>query len=102
MRPWHRTKLFDLFWHTLQVRISFLEGAYICNAYLYGDLDIPMYMTQPTDSSGIEKAPGLLCLLKKATYGLKQAGEIWGSLLYLTLIALGFVVSSFDKRVYFL
>lgn len=59
-------------------------------------------MNQLTDSTGVETIPGFICLLKKAIYGLKQAGEIWGSVLFHTLVSLEFKVSSFDKRVQFL
>lgn len=36
-----------------------MEGADISNAYLYGKLDIPIFMMQPTDSSGNQERPGI-------------------------------------------
>ena len=36
-----------------------LEGADISNAYLYGNLDIPIIMEQPTDSSQFEAKPSM-------------------------------------------
>lgn len=36
------------------------EGADICNAFLYGDLEVPVFMEQPTDSSGKEEQPGMV------------------------------------------
>lgn len=79
-----------------------LEGADISNAYLYGNLDVPIYMTQHTNASSIQSQKDFVCLLKTSMYGLKQAGEIWGSLLYRVYISFGFTVSSLDVRVFFL
>jgi len=56
-----------------------LEGADVSNAYLYGDIDIPIIMEQPTNSTQVPAAPGHVCKLMKSIYGTKQAGEIWGS-----------------------
>ena len=46
----------------------FLEGAGVRNAYLYGDLDIPIIMEQPTDSSQIQAKPDYACMLHKSLY----------------------------------
>jgi hypothetical protein len=50
----------------------------IKTAYLYGDIDAEIYMTQP---KGFEqKGPNgeyLVCKLLKSLYGLRQAGYIW-------------------------
>lgn len=53
-----------------------MEGAYITNAYLYGNVDVPNIIFQPTDSSGVESHPVMVCILLKSLYGLWQAGEI--------------------------
>ncbi len=66
----------------------------------YGKLDIPVYMHQPTDSSQCEARPGMVCRLEKSIYGLKQAGNIWGSVMHSTLIQWGFRTSNFDPRLY--
>src|SRR5689334_19507905 len=47
-------------------------------AFLYGELDEELYLEQPhgfeqTDRDGNK----LVCRLKKAIYGLKQAGRVW-------------------------
>lgn len=81
---------------------SIIAGAYISNAYLYGNLDIPIHMQQPTDSSTQQDFPGMICKLRKSIYGLKQAGEIWGSLLAITLTSWGSKTSNIDERVYML
>lgn len=31
-----------------------VEGGDVSNAYLYGDIDVPIFMEQPTDSTGIQ------------------------------------------------
>ena len=43
-------------------------------AYLNGKLTQPIYMEQPT---GFDDGSGLVCLLIKSIYSLKQAGHIW-------------------------
>ena len=83
-------------------RKTFIEGADIDNAYLYGKLDIPIIMDQPTDSSQQLAKPGYVCELIRSLYGTRQAGEIWGSHLDKTLKQWGFKVSNIDNRVYFL
>ncbi len=42
-------------------------------AYLNGTLTQPIYMEQPV---GFEDGSGLVCLLIKSIYGLKQAGQV--------------------------
>ncbi len=60
---------------------SFLEGADVSNAYLYGDTDIPIIMEHPTGSSQVQAKSVHVCKLHNSLYGTKQPGEIWGSLL---------------------
>lgn len=79
----------------------YIEGGDVGNAYLYGDIDVPVYMEQPTDSTGLPLHPGLVVQLLKSMYGLKQAGFIWGSLLAKSLESWGFRRSSTDARVMF-
>lgn len=79
-----------------------LEGADVSNAYLYGDIDTPIIMHQPTDSTGRQKHPGMVCKLQKSLYGARQAGEIWGSVIHGKLLSWGFKQSSQDQRLYFL
>ena len=53
-----------------------MEGADISNAHLYGKLDIPIFMMQPKNSTGIPERPGMVRRLLRSLYGLRQAGEI--------------------------
>ena len=59
-------------------------------------------MMQPTDSSCKQERPGMICRLLKSLYGLRQAGEIWGSLFCNTLLSWGYRISNIDKRMFFL
>eukprot|EP00171_Calliarthron_tuberculosum_P016702 IDg16702t1 len=42
------------------------------NTYLFGELNMPAYMEQPCDSSGIQLATGRICKLQRSIYGLCQ------------------------------
>jgi len=78
-----------------------VEGGDVANAYLYGKIDFPVLMEQPTNSSCKEAMPGHVCELLQSMYGLRQAGKIWGSLLCQTLLGWKFTQSSVDPRVFF-
>lgn len=77
-----------------------LEGADVSNAYLYGDIDAPIIMDQPTNSSGKPHRPGYVCQLNKSIYGARQAGEIWGGVINTKFVSWGFKQSSQDQRLY--
>jgi len=79
-----------------------LEGADISNAYLYGKLDVPFVMKEPTNSSLHGAAPGHVCIPQSSLYGAKQAGKLWRSLLSNTLLDWNFRISNVDARLYFL
>ncbi len=55
----------------LKVRQLDVKGA-----YLNGILTQPIYMEQPT---GFGDGSGLVCLLIKSIYGLKQARQVWNA-----------------------
>lgn len=78
-----------------------VEGADICCAYLYGELNVPVYMEQTTNSSGLQEMPGCFCPLIRSMYGLKQAGIICCSLFTSKLISWGFIQSKIDPRFLF-
>lgn len=75
-----------------------VEGGEIENSYLYGDLDLDVYMEKPTDSSGIQAKTGWICKFLKSMYGLKKAGKIWGSMLLSHLTKWGFHQTETDPR----
>lgn len=79
----------------------FLEGYDVDNAYLFGNLDVPIRMKQPTDSTGIPAKEGHDCFLVKSLYGAKQAGKIWGNEIHQKLKSWKFTQSSVDPRLYY-
>jgi len=78
------------------------EGADISNAYLYGNVDVPILMEQPTNSSQVPARPGCLSPIVKSIYGVKQAGKLWGSFLSNKLTQWKFLSSKIELRLYFL
>lgn len=78
-----------------------VEGGDVSNAYLFGDIDCPVYIEQPTNSTGLKERHGYVCQLLKSMYGIKQAGRIWGSLLLTTLQRWNFQQAVSDERVLF-
>lgn len=78
-----------------------IEGGDVASAYLYGDIYCVFFMEQPTDSSGIPEKRGFVSKRNKSNYGLKQAGQIWGSLFIRKHLDWGFKPSAIDQRVLF-
>ncbi|TPX64358.1 DNA-directed DNA polymerase [Chytriomyces confervae] len=75
-------------WNTRMLDIS--------SAYLYGELDDPVYMKQPL---GHDDGSGRVFKLKKGLYGLKQAGRIWYIKLVTYLKSRGYLQSTADPCV---
>ena len=77
-----------------------LEQLDVKTAFLYGDLDETIYMSQP--EGFISKAnPSHVCLLKKSLYGLKQAPRQWYKRFDTFITSLGFCKSNYDSCFYF-
>jgi hypothetical protein len=71
------------------------------SAFLYGHLEEEIYLEQPEgfrqkDDDGED----LVCKLRKAIYGLKQAGRVWWKLIDSELKRVGFINSGEDPCVY--
>lgn len=58
-------------------------------AFLYGELEEPIYMKQPQGFI-FERREQQVCLLRRSIYGLKQAGRIWNELIHQVFIEVGF------------
>ena len=76
-----------------------LEQLDVKTAFLHGDLDEEIYMTQPQGFS----APGqehLVCHLQKSLYGLKQAPRQWYKMFDSFMLAHGYSRSNYDHCIY--
>ncbi|KAL0458871.1 UNVERIFIED_CONTAM: Retrovirus-related Pol polyprotein from transposon TNT 1-94 [Sesamum latifolium] len=69
-------------------------------AFLHGDLDETIYMSQP-DGFISDIHPDHVCLLKKSLYGLKQSPRQWNKKFDLFMQSLKFQRSAFDPCLYF-
>jgi hypothetical protein len=67
--------------------------------YLNGILTQPIYMEQPI---GFDDGSGLVCLLIKSIYGLKQAGRVWNVEFDCAICKLGFRLLISDPCTYIL
>ncbi|KAJ4744606.1 Gag-Pol polyprotein [Rhynchospora pubera] len=71
----------------------------IKTAFLHGDLDEEIYMSQP-EGFVDESNPNLVCRLKKGLYGLKQASRQWYKKFDTFMQEEGFERSGYDHCVY--
>ena len=74
----------------------------IDNAYLNGDIDTTIFMTQPEGfvDPRFSDTKRYVCELQKGLYGLKQAGNIWHTAIHTYILELGFRPTTGDKCVY--
>ena len=70
----------------------------IFNAFLYGDLAEQVYMEQPSGYVA-QGESSMVCLLKKAIYGLKQSLHSWFHKCSQLLFSYGFVSTISDPTV---
>lgn len=66
-------------------------------AFLNGSLKETIFMKQPP---GFEEGDGMVCLLKKSLYGLKQAARAWNDAIHSVLIAAKFEQNQADPCLY--
>ena len=92
--------------HAVSMRILFAFAAQnemdirhvdVSGAFLYADLDKPMFIEQPRH---LPKVPGMVCRLKKAIYGLRTAPRRWKAKLHSVLVAIGFSQLQYDANIY--
>jgi hypothetical protein len=74
-----------------------IEQMDIKTAFLYGEIDEEIYVSQP---EGFDDGTGRVCKLKKALYGLKQSPRIWYNTLAGFLKTLGFEPLTSDLSVF--
>jgi hypothetical protein len=70
------------------------------NVFLYGVLEVDVFMHQPHDFHGLSKTH-YLCKLDKALYGLNQAPRAWYSRLSHKLQSLESIPSKVDISLFF-
>ena len=81
--------IFDLVVHQMDVKTAFLNG----------DLEEEIYMTQP-EGCEVPGQEDKVCRLRKSLYGLKQAPKQWYEKFDSSLVQNGFVVNLSDSCVY--
>ncbi|CAN1152879.1 Retrovirus-related Pol polyprotein from transposon RE1 [Linum perenne] len=72
----------------------------VSNAFLHGDLEETVYMSQPPGFIN-PVYPNHVCLLKKSLYGLKQAPRAWFACLRDALYGFGFKGSKTDHSLFY-
>lgn len=70
------------------------------SAFLNGELDEEIFMQLPPNLAGFD-ARFFVAKLRKAIYGLKQAGRTWYQALYKALTDLGFKRAEYDHGVFY-
>ena len=101
------TKTFSLVARLSSIRVLFsvalnqawsLHQLDVSNAFLYGDLAEQVYMEQPHGYVA-QGESYMVCLLKKAIYGLKQSPRTWFHKFSQWLFSYGFVSTASDPTV---
>lgn len=69
----------------------------VTTAFLYGDIDVPIYMKPPP---GVPGPPGCICFLQKSIYGLKQSPYRWNLVIHEFLLSIGFTRTLVEQGIY--
>ena len=69
------------------------------NAFLHGDLKEEIYMEVPPGFYS-QVAPGTMCILKKAFYGLKQSPRAWFGRFTKSMVRMGYRQSQGDHTLF--
>ncbi len=96
--------------NTIRLLLSFsarhsltIHQADVPTAYLNVSVDKEIYMRQPAGFVVRGQGEGeVVCQLKRAIYGLKQAGRRWWSLFHTFIVDMGFTQSGTDMCLYYL
>ncbi|MCO5578509.1 hypothetical protein L7F22_032352 [Adiantum nelumboides] len=72
----------------------------VCTAFLNGDLQEEIYMTQPDGGYTSSQHPDYVCKLFKSLYGLKQSPRQWYQQFHQCMITLGYARFQSDANVY--
>ena len=78
-----------------------LEQLDVKTAFLHGDLEDQIYMSQPVGFID-SKHPDYVCLLKKSLYSLKQSPRQWYKRFDMFVLSIGFTRSKYDNCFYFM
>ena len=71
----------------------------VTNAFLQGDIEEQLYMTQPPGFLS-EQNTSAVCRLRKSLYGLKQAPQAWSAKITQQLRKMGFTPSKLDSSLF--
>ena len=77
-----------------------LEQLDVKTAFLHGELEETIYMTQP-EGHFVKGKEDYVCKLKKSLYGLKQSPRQWYKRFDKFMLSLGYFRSTYDSCVYF-
>ena len=77
-----------------------IEQMDVKTAFLYGDIDVEVYVEQP-DGFNQSATSDKVCKLRKALYGLKQSPRVWYFTLTTYLKSLGFKPLTSDNCIFF-
>ena len=92
-------------WETIRIMLNIavqndlpIVQCDVNSAYLYGEIDRDIFMSQPP---GFKIAENVVCKLNKSLYGLKQSGKIWNTNLTNAILEQNYSQSNADPCLFF-